>query len=38
MKRVLLATTALGLSAGMAMADVTVSGDGRMGGHLGQRR
>ena len=31
MKRVLLATTALGLSAGMAMADVTVSGDGRMG-------
>ena len=31
MKRVLLATTALGLSAGMAVADVTVSGDGRMG-------
>ncbi len=31
MKRVLMATTALGLGAGMAMADVTVSGDGRMG-------
>ena len=31
MKRLLLATTALGMSAGLAMADVTVGGDGRMG-------
>ncbi|MCY4243645.1 MAG: porin [Rhodobacter sp.] len=31
MKRVLLASTALCMGAGMAMADVTVSGDGRMG-------
>ena len=31
MKRVLLAGTALCMGAGMAMADVTVSGDGRMG-------
>ncbi len=31
MKRVLLASTALCMGAGVAMADVTVSGDGRMG-------
>ena len=31
MKRVLLATTALCVGAGMAMADITLSGDGRMG-------
>ena len=31
MKKVLLATTALGLSAGVAAADVTVGGTGRMG-------
>lgn len=31
MKKVLLATTALGLSAGVAVADVTVGGSGRMG-------
>ena len=31
MKRILLASTALCMGAGLAMADVTVSGDGRMG-------
>jgi outer membrane protein OmpU len=31
MKKILLATTVLGLSAGVAAADVTISGDGRMG-------
>ena len=31
MRKILLATTALGMSAGLAMADVTVGGDGRMG-------